>query len=57
MHFVTPNMLSTSLTILGLCVEISGNKDAAYQYYGDALQCYNFVSASAKVRLSKFLEI
>ncbi|XP_076084554.1 uncharacterized protein LOC143055301 [Mytilus galloprovincialis] len=56
-NFISTGYLSNSLTILGVCYEISGHKDAAYQCYDDALQCDEFVSPLAKARKSKLLEI
>ncbi|XP_063408186.1 uncharacterized protein LOC134691551 [Mytilus trossulus] len=56
-HFVSTNTLSNSLTILGVCYEIFGDKDAAYQCYDEALQCDGLICLSAQVRKSKLLEI
>ncbi|VDI02924.1 Hypothetical predicted protein [Mytilus galloprovincialis] len=55
--FVTSVTLSEALTILGVCYEISGDKDAAYQCYDDALQCDGYVSPSAEARISNHLEM
>ncbi|XP_063406947.1 uncharacterized protein LOC134690807 [Mytilus trossulus] len=50
----SPN-LSYSLTILGVCFEISNEKDAAYLCYEKALQCDSFICTSAEARRSKLL--
>ncbi|CAC5426016.1 unnamed protein product [Mytilus coruscus] len=47
------NTVSDSLTILGVCCEISGDKDAAYQCYEEALQCDCVISSTAEQRKSK----
>ncbi|VDI07353.1 Hypothetical predicted protein [Mytilus galloprovincialis] len=44
---------SNSLTILGVCFELSGDKNAAHQCYDEALQCNTFFSSSAEKRISK----
>ncbi|VDI72073.1 Hypothetical predicted protein [Mytilus galloprovincialis] len=49
--------LSDSITILGVCYEISGDKNTAYQCYDEALQCDGIICSSAAVRKSKLLEI
>ncbi|XP_063406946.1 uncharacterized protein LOC134690806 [Mytilus trossulus] len=46
---------SDSLTILGVCYEISGDKNAAYQCYDEALQFSGVKSATAEARRSKLL--
>ncbi|XP_063405888.1 uncharacterized protein LOC134689849 [Mytilus trossulus] len=56
-NYISPSTVSESLTILGVCYEISGDKDAAYQCYDNALQCEDFVCLSAKERRSKLLDI
>ncbi|VDI28085.1 Hypothetical predicted protein [Mytilus galloprovincialis] len=56
-HFVLSNTLSSSLTVLGVCYEIAGDKDTAYQCYDDALQCDAYVCLSAGARKSKLLEM
>ncbi|XP_063405890.1 uncharacterized protein LOC134689852 [Mytilus trossulus] len=56
-NYIPPKNVSNSLTILGVCYEISGDKDAAYQCYDNALQCEDFVCLSAKERRSKLLDI
>ena len=38
-YFVSDEALSDSLTILGVCYEIVGNKEAAYYCNDTALQC------------------
>ncbi|XP_071138543.1 uncharacterized protein [Mytilus edulis] len=47
--------LSNSITILGVCYEISGAKDRAYQCYEEALQVDDTISKTAKIRKSKLL--
>ena len=39
LYFVSKDRLSDSLTILGVCNEIVGDKEAAYHSYDTALQC------------------
>ncbi|CAC5387854.1 unnamed protein product [Mytilus coruscus] len=38
-QYVTADVLSNSLTLIGECSEISGDKDAVFYYYDRALQC------------------
>lgn len=45
--------LSDSITILGVCYEISGDKHNAYQCYTMALQCEGNVCRSAEARKLK----
>ncbi|CAC5406620.1 unnamed protein product [Mytilus coruscus] len=53
-YSITRSHISISLTILGVCYEISGDKDRAYQCYGEALQRNNMLSSlSAEKRISK----
>ncbi|XP_076080265.1 uncharacterized protein LOC143051141 [Mytilus galloprovincialis] len=47
--------LSDSITILGVCYEVSGAKDRAYQCYEEALQVDDKISRTAKLRKSKLL--
>ncbi|XP_071141825.1 uncharacterized protein [Mytilus edulis] len=56
-NFIHSSTLSNSVTILGVCYEISGDKDTAYQYYEEALQCNGRICSSAEARKSKLLEI
>ncbi|XP_071142279.1 uncharacterized protein [Mytilus edulis] len=56
-NFVYSGTLSVSLTILGVCFEISGDKDKAYPCYDLALQCDHMICSSAAARKSKRLEI
>ena len=54
-YFVSENQLSDSLTILGVCNEIVGDKEAAYHFYDTALQrecCICSTAAKRKVNLS-----
>jgi hypothetical protein len=39
MHFVSEDQLSDSLTILGVCNEIVGDRDSANYHYDAALEC------------------
>ncbi|XP_076083949.1 uncharacterized protein LOC143054783 [Mytilus galloprovincialis] len=57
MNFIRQDTLSISITILGVCFEISGDKNTAYQCYEEALKCYFVICPSARVRQSKLLEI
>ncbi|XP_052086157.1 uncharacterized protein LOC127723544 [Mytilus californianus] len=52
-HLIDVNTLSMSMTILGVCCEISNDTDAAYQCYREALQCDCYICATAETRLSK----
>ncbi|XP_076084129.1 uncharacterized protein LOC143054915 [Mytilus galloprovincialis] len=46
------NTLSNSITILGVCYEISDDKDTAYHCYEKALQCKGIICRTAKTRKS-----
>ncbi|XP_071142580.1 uncharacterized protein [Mytilus edulis] len=54
-NLIGSNTLSTSFTILGICVEITGDKDIAYHCYERALQCEDCLCHSAEARRSKLL--
>jgi hypothetical protein len=49
-YFVCENSTSASLTILGVCDEIVGDKEAAYYCYDTASQDEHFICASAAKR-------
>ena len=52
-HFIPSNQLSDSLTILGVCNEIVGDKEAAYYCYDDALKCeYGICRTAAKRKVN-----
>jgi hypothetical protein len=52
-YFVPQNQLSHSLTVLGLCNEIVGDKEAAYHCYDAALQCeYHICRTVAKRKVN-----
>ena len=52
-YFVAEEKLSDSLTILGVCNEIVGDKEAAYDCYDTALQCdYGICNSVAKRKLN-----
>jgi hypothetical protein len=54
-YFISESRLSDSLTILGVCNEIVGDKEAAYHSYDTALQCECYIcptAAKRKVNLS-----
>ncbi|XP_063412041.1 uncharacterized protein LOC134694869 [Mytilus trossulus] len=51
------NTESNALTILGVCCEISGDKDMAYQCYDEALQSDHHVCPSADTRRSKLFDL
>ncbi|CAC5377588.1 unnamed protein product [Mytilus coruscus] len=55
--FMTANGVSESMIILGVCCELSGDKDKAYYWYDLASQCPYFVRPTAKIRKSKLFEI
>ncbi|XP_052086501.1 uncharacterized protein LOC127723808 [Mytilus californianus] len=48
--------LSDLLTILGVCYEISDDKETAYQCYNEALK-FDYVCLSAETRKSKLFEV
>jgi hypothetical protein len=50
MYFVTGNELSDSLTILGVCYEIAGDKTEAYRCYNTALQNEHCICRTAAKR-------
>ncbi|XP_071144204.1 uncharacterized protein [Mytilus edulis] len=52
-NLIDVNTLSMSLTILGVCFEISGDYIVAYQCYEEALQCECFICVTAETRRSK----
>ncbi|VDI57443.1 Hypothetical predicted protein [Mytilus galloprovincialis] len=54
---ISNDAVSHALTLLGVCFEISGDKDMAYQCYEEALQCDSFVCPSAEARKLKLLKI
>ncbi|XP_071146160.1 uncharacterized protein [Mytilus edulis] len=54
---ISNDAVSHALTLLGVCFEISGDKDMAYQCYEEALQCDAFVCPSAEARKLKLLKI
>ncbi|XP_071144080.1 uncharacterized protein [Mytilus edulis] len=45
-HYLSDYVLSNCLTLLGVCCEISGDKDAAFHYYDKALKCNDGVCSS-----------
>jgi hypothetical protein len=49
-YFVSENRLSNSLTILGVCNEIVGDKKTAYYCYDIALQIEYYVCSTAAKR-------
>ena len=49
-YFVTVDKLSNSLTILGVCNEIVGDKEAAYYWYDTALQNEYIICSTAAKR-------
>ncbi|XP_052074167.1 uncharacterized protein LOC127712040 [Mytilus californianus] len=52
-YFIQPKEMSDSLTILGICYEISGARDTAYLCYETALKCDYRISSIAEKRKSK----
>ncbi|XP_063405829.1 uncharacterized protein LOC134689789 [Mytilus trossulus] len=52
-HLIDVNTLSISITILGVCCEISNDLKTAYQCYEEALQCECYICATAETRRSK----
>jgi hypothetical protein len=49
-YFIGDNMLSISLTILGVCNWLVGDKEAAYYYYDKALQNEYAICGTAAIR-------
>ena len=49
-YFISKQLLSNSLTILGVCNEIVGDKEAAYYCYDTALQCDELICSTAAER-------
>ncbi|VDH98321.1 Hypothetical predicted protein [Mytilus galloprovincialis] len=56
-HVVNTSVVSNTFTLVGVCCEISGNKDVAFQCYEDALQCDDWICSSAEKRKSRLLNI
>lgn len=54
-NVIRSNTLSISITILGVCYEICGDKDAAYQCYDEALKS-DVICPAVEARKSKLLE-
>ncbi|XP_063405724.1 uncharacterized protein LOC134689688 [Mytilus trossulus] len=54
-YSISTSCLSDSITIVGICYEISGAKDTAYQCYEEALQMGCHFSRTADIRKSKLL--
>jgi hypothetical protein len=50
MYFVIEGMLSNSLTVFGVCNETVGDKEKAYHWYDEALQCEGMICLSAAKR-------
>ncbi|VDI17799.1 Hypothetical predicted protein [Mytilus galloprovincialis] len=48
---------SESLTILGVCVELSGDKNLAYECFQKALRCNYMICSSARIRMSKLFDV
>ncbi|CAC5397487.1 unnamed protein product [Mytilus coruscus] len=48
---------SDALTILGVCMELSGDKNAAYDCFHEALQCDFIICPSAEIRISKLFDV
>ena len=53
-YVVWENLLSDSLTILGVCNEIVGDKEEAYHCYDTALQCEYYICSSVAKRKVNF---
>ncbi|XP_076084638.1 uncharacterized protein LOC143055393 [Mytilus galloprovincialis] len=53
--FISNITLSNSITILGICFELSGDKNTAYQCYEEALKCDDHICHSAKARKLQLL--
>ncbi|XP_063408178.1 uncharacterized protein LOC134691541 [Mytilus trossulus] len=54
---VTTDVLSNTYTLIGVCCEISGDNDAAFRCYNDALQCDYYICPSAEKRKLRLLNI
>lgn len=57
MNCIPSNMLFISLTILGVCCDMSGDKETSYQCYDKALQCDEVSCPTAEARQCKLLEV
>ncbi|VDI58926.1 Hypothetical predicted protein [Mytilus galloprovincialis] len=56
-NHVPSNILSDALLVLGVCFQISGDKDAAHQCFDKALKCEGFVGPSAETREARLLKM
>ncbi|CAC5373591.1 unnamed protein product [Mytilus coruscus] len=56
-RFTSEASLAASLTILGVCNEISGYKDAAYQFYVKSLEVMKCKCSTAEIRKRKLFDI
>ncbi|VDI57023.1 Hypothetical predicted protein [Mytilus galloprovincialis] len=50
-------LISYLLTILGVCMELSGNKNTAYECFQTALKSRFRICPSAKIRISKLFDV
>ncbi|VDI82312.1 Hypothetical predicted protein [Mytilus galloprovincialis] len=53
--FISITSLSYSITILGICFELSGDKNTAYQCYEEALKCEFVICPTAEARKLQLL--
>ncbi|XP_071142582.1 uncharacterized protein [Mytilus edulis] len=53
--FISTTTLSNSITILGICFELSGDKNTAYQCYEEALKSYGHICSTAEARKLQLL--
>lgn len=56
-YYRSRNTDSNALTILGVCLDMSGDKDVPYQCYDEALNCDDYVCPTAETRKSKLFDI
>ncbi|VDH97898.1 Hypothetical predicted protein [Mytilus galloprovincialis] len=56
-QYVSSTVASNCLTLVGVCCEIFGDKDAAFHYYDRALHCDNGICTSAEKRKLRLLKI
>ncbi|XP_071142715.1 uncharacterized protein [Mytilus edulis] len=54
--FISPEQLSLSLTICGVCTELSGDIETACQCYDKAFRCDNNICITAKIRKTRLLK-
>ncbi|XP_071144229.1 uncharacterized protein [Mytilus edulis] len=56
-QYASSTVASNCLTLVGVCCEIFGDKDAAFHYYDRAMHCDNGICTSAEKRKLRLLKI